>query len=1501
MMPPSIKTDYMHIIAKEIKKIKILLSCIVITLLLMSFVKQGSASNKNILTFSAPDYSTLLNEIDFNAIVKHTKFLSSLNTRVTGYGEFYTAARYIQEKFREYGLNVTLHYFNVTVPVDYGASIRIYEHPELKLRVFSFEPNFIIPNIAINLSGPLVYVGEGSFEELEGKVLNGSILLMDFNSHGIEKLLRAFGVKAIIYIEPDETTVDEIRGKRYELPIHFPRYLMPKDDALKLLSLLEKGERIHVMLNSYMRWEIRKGINIIGSIKGTEHPEAIRVLCTYFDSYSIIPSHAPGANEATSVAVLLELARLMVKHRPSYTTYFIAFSGHYQGVAGAREFVEEVIWNRTVPSVNMPGQKFDKSNFLNITRVIEIALTTRSDEWAITNIGDLNGHVTSPQSPVTYGNAYLYDYILLIAREVGEKLGHEYKILNAHTVPGAAAVGTAAQAVVAVVPPMRVMCKGFLPFDFEPFAYDSIAMSIGFFTVDPMHHSLSPIDTFEKLNWENLRRQLESMIPVIYDLVATDNFTEYLKSIGRYSPPQKPVYIYRRGATLTGRVAIYDKKIAWYRPIPNALVAVYHIDTFGARWQVIDKIVTMTDSKGRFEIHHLMGGGMSDSYNIYAFKLDNKTGRIVYAFDMGRYAYAPLKTYWIKKFYEDCGFVTVFKAASIVLYDFVDPEVAGTAGITRGIEVLDAISDATSESYGYMMDGGQAVIFVPTEYPVKIILKAAHLGRIPLGVLLNSTDENPTGYGYLLKPGMQYDIFFTPLRIAKDFLYLIDKYYSELATYGIESVKAEEIKNMWSMMYRISEDYKLGRYSHAYIEALRLWGKALKAYSNLISTKNDIVSTVPVFAFMLIAFVPLFQQLVFPSHGKTRITILIAIFSVFMIALYIAHPGFRLASNALMTIIGALISVSIIPSFAILYSALTWSIKMLMKKVRGMHEVEKATTGAVALGLPMGIENLRKYKLRTILVMLTVTPIVLSNVMLTSLSYVEVIRYVGVPKIPPYNGVLIRQQEWRLPLDKYFAEALIHSLKGGELVVAPRTVLYTIAPALPPELRLSYRVSRGERYYEVYAMVGMHPDAIPEDTLKRIIVKGRWFRAGDRWKCVLTVRQANALDVKELPAFVYFLGKRFEVIGIINSTEFNRFVDINSEQLTPWDARIPEQDFVHASADEVLMIDYRTSLYFNPTYSAITIRTMAPEDALRIGKELYSAFVKLNIWVGASNNTYIVSLGKVAVIYGTSTQTIPIVIAAMILFNVMIGSLYERRRDVYVISTTGASPRDIMIMFLAESLTYAIISGLIGYLIAAYLMRWASQVLAIPVNYASGGVLTAIGVAVLVVISSALYPIRWITRLVTPSLKRRWEMPTRPSDDTWYIPLPFRYPTRHEIHGVCAYLLEFLHAHEGENVPIFAARDIKLKTFEEGAEINFTCRIAPYELGVLQDVEIAFIKPKDVAGWTTSIKLLRRAGPRDSWERLNVKFVDEIRKQLLLWRALPTDEKDKYCRMFERR
>lgn len=67
--------------------------------------------------------------------------------------------------------------------------------------------------------------------------------------------------------------------------------------------------------------------NIIAEISGTSHPEEIVIIGAHYDSVL----NSPGANDnASGVAILLELARLMQHEKPNRTIRFIAFVNEEQ-------------------------------------------------------------------------------------------------------------------------------------------------------------------------------------------------------------------------------------------------------------------------------------------------------------------------------------------------------------------------------------------------------------------------------------------------------------------------------------------------------------------------------------------------------------------------------------------------------------------------------------------------------------------------------------------------------------------------------------------------------------------------------------------------------------------------------------------------------------------------------------------------------------------------------------------------------------------------------------------------------------------------------------------------------------------------------------------------------------------------------------------------------------------------------------------------------------------
>jgi len=285
----------------------------------------------------------LYNSLNMSNVYRHIKKLSSFGSRVTGYEGYYSATDYLVSELRSLGLKVTLQEYEVVVPVDYGASIKVVT-PEgvviKEFRAYSLWPNLIqtCSTPPGGLAGRLVYVGKGRDFELEGKNLLGSIVLMDFNSGDAWLRVAELGAKAAIFIEEPDMLRMQALMKVVPHPLYFPRLYVNVSvgEELKRISLQE-GYR--VVVSSTVKYELRKAYNVIAEIEGMQRPNEIVVVSAHYDSWSIVPTLSPGADEAPGVAALLEIARLLRDIPPLRTVWLVALSGHWQALAGAREFV----------------------------------------------------------------------------------------------------------------------------------------------------------------------------------------------------------------------------------------------------------------------------------------------------------------------------------------------------------------------------------------------------------------------------------------------------------------------------------------------------------------------------------------------------------------------------------------------------------------------------------------------------------------------------------------------------------------------------------------------------------------------------------------------------------------------------------------------------------------------------------------------------------------------------------------------------------------------------------------------------------------------------------------------------------------------------------------------------------------------------------------------------------------------------------------------------------
>jgi hypothetical protein len=83
--------------------------------------------------------------------------------------------------------------------------------------------------------------------------------------------------------------------------------------------------------------------NVIGSVKGTSGSDSTIVVLAHYDHLGKMgkDTYFPGANDnASGIAMILDLARHYSVNKPKYTMVFIALSGEELGILGAKAFTE---------------------------------------------------------------------------------------------------------------------------------------------------------------------------------------------------------------------------------------------------------------------------------------------------------------------------------------------------------------------------------------------------------------------------------------------------------------------------------------------------------------------------------------------------------------------------------------------------------------------------------------------------------------------------------------------------------------------------------------------------------------------------------------------------------------------------------------------------------------------------------------------------------------------------------------------------------------------------------------------------------------------------------------------------------------------------------------------------------------------------------------------------------------------------------------------------------
>ncbi|MDE2701053.1 MAG: ABC transporter permease, partial [Gemmatimonadota bacterium] len=473
-------------------------------------------------------------------------------------------------------------------------------------------------------------------------------------------------------------------------------------------------------------------------------------------------------------------------------------------------------------------------------------------------------------------------------------------------------------------------------------------------------------------------------------------------------------------------------------------------------------------------------------------------------------------------------------------------------------------------------------------------------------------------------------------------------------------------------------------------------------------------------------------------------------------------------------------------------------------------------------------------------------------------------------------------------------------------------------------------VRYGEKNSRVQGILGLAPEeaqVTQVDTLLRI---GRWFQPGES-ACILPDRIAELLDITEQDvgkAHIRLFGKQLTVIGLINSEKMRRFVDLDEEQITPADFQVTEDEFItamsqtetrerqglerpevdtvpfeHLDPDDTLIVSYALLRDVGSPLQSVAVRFQEEVD---VEAEIKSFLSRLSVVLFAGIPTadggirvaVYSSLGDTSM-QGMANLFIPILVAALIVLNTMMGSVYERFREIGIYSSVGLAPVHIAFLFIAEACVYAVLGTVAGYLLGQSVVKillWQDALQGLTVNYSALSTVTSSMLVMLVVLLSSLYPARQASMMAVPDVTRRWKFP-EPEGDRWHFEFPFTVGGK-DVFGLSVFLVDYFQAHAGESLGTFYTDGARFGAMEtetgQGHTIDTTIWLAPYDLGVSQQVHFEALPTGEHNIFAMALTIDRLSGDASSWRRVNQNFMNALRKQFLIWRTVAPEDKAQY-------
>jgi hypothetical protein len=849
------------------------------------------------------------------------------------------------------------------------------------------------------------------------------------------------------------------------------------------------------------------------------------------------------------------------------------------------------------------------------------------------------------------------------------------------------------------------------------------------------------------------------------------------------------------------------------------------------------------------------------------------------------------------------------RAGFVALPSQVDPTPATVMdGMTNGRLIAAEANFGTRDGvvFWYCKDNVDAIKLFGPQAAVALVNGPAMLPVRPPGaeVTRDATDDG-TGVGLSLAEPAEES---TSSRGAADLWRLNDQRVQMLRDRGVVNSSLEELHGRAEdlMTEADASDDVLGREART-VSSLLSQGPV---YDALRQSLDDLVHAVILLLALCVPFAFAMERLLIGATNVYRQIIgFCSFFIVTFLILFFTHPAFAISKTPIVIFLGFTIIILSSLVIFIIMQKFSVELKVMQGLESSVHAADVSRFGTVVAAMSMGISSMRRRPLRTTLTAVTIILLTFTILCFASFeTHTGIVGFFSRPS-PNYSGVLLHRVSWRS-----MTPDVVDIVRGRwptKGTVCPRR--WVISAEQEPVVPL-LSTSDGSRIGSVRGILGIDLAELALRPDIASLLQADAERADDYATTVwMTTAMATRLEVD--PGDLVLLGGKLLTVGQpFSAVQASAVKDMDGSDIVPvdftemsaaQDAAVVEDDEAASAGrnwaplpiDSVVIVDSRVASSLGAALHAVNIYTADNDTAVELAEDL-ARMLPLPVNATRSDGVYRHMLGAKLKASGARDLLFPVLLGGLVIFGTMLGSVADREREIYTFSALGLAPQHVAGLFFTEAMVYSVIGGMSGYLLAQGSLTILTGVATyttfrIPeMNYSSTNAIVTILLVMVTVLISAIYPAIKASRSANPGVMRSWRVP-RAAGDRLDIVFPFTV-SAYDITGVVSFLKEHFGNFSDTGLGVFMASEVRLVHDSEQVGLAAHLTLAPFDLGVTQDFEL-HSAPSEIEGVDeVNIAIVRRSGQPKDWERLNRVLLDDLRRQFLLWRALPAETMELY-------